>query len=84
MRYRHSFEVDAPLTSDADFHASASSLDAITPPVIPMRLHHEPERMGAGDENVGATQRGRLTMWPGLPLLFAYRGWQTRNTLESC
>ena len=145
MKYRHTFRVRAPLADVAGFHTSASSLKAITPPLIPMQLHHAPERMGNGDEmdftmwmgplpvrwearveDVSLTgfldrqvrgpfeawvhrhtfvqlAEGRtevldevearlkthalwglvgLAMWLGLPLLFAYRGWQTRRLLE--
>jgi ligand-binding SRPBCC domain-containing protein len=49
MRYRHTFRVRASL---------AASLKAITPPLIPMQLHHAPQRMGDGDE-MG------FTMWMG-------------------
>jgi ligand-binding SRPBCC domain-containing protein len=145
MKYRHTFQVKAPLADVVGFHTSATSLKAITPPLIPMQLHNAPERMGNGDEmdftmwmgplpvrwqarveNVTLTGfldrqvRGPfaawahrhtfvqlaeggtevldevearlkthalwglvgLAMWLGLPLLFAYRGWQTRRLLE--
>ena len=58
MKYRHTFRVRAPLADVAGFHTSASSLKAITPPLIPMQLHHAPERMGNGDEM-------DFTMWTG-------------------
>lgn len=75
MKYRHTFRVQAPLAQVADFHKQASSLHAITPPLIPMQLHHTPERLGEGDEMA-------FTMWLGLPVLFAYRGRKTRELLE--
>lgn len=74
--YRHTFRVQAPQAEVAAFHAAASSLGAITPPLMPMQLHHAPERLGEGDEM-------RFTLWLGLPLLFAYRGWKTRRLLEA-
>jgi ligand-binding SRPBCC domain-containing protein len=58
MKYRHTFRVHAPLAEVAEFHASAASLKAITPPLIPMQLHHAPEQMEDGDE-MG------FTMWMG-------------------
>ena len=58
MRYRHSFSVRAPQAVVADFHTRASSLGAITPPLMPMRLHYAPARMADGDEMA-------FTMWLG-------------------
>ncbi len=67
MKYRKSFEVQAPLAEVADFHTSASSLKAITPPLIPMQLHHAPEQMVSGDEMA-------FTMWMGpLPVRWEAR-----------
>jgi ligand-binding SRPBCC domain-containing protein len=67
MKYRHTFRVLAPLAEVAEFHASAASLKAITPPLIPMQLHQAPRRMGNGDE-MG------LTMWVGpLPVRWEAR-----------
>jgi ligand-binding SRPBCC domain-containing protein len=57
MKYRHTFQVHAPLAKVAGFHASAASLKAITPPLLPMKLQHAPERMG--DDEMG------FTMWVG-------------------
>ncbi len=58
MRYHHTFRVRAPQAAVADFHSRASSLGAITPPLIPMRLRHAPERLAEGDEMA-------FTMWLG-------------------
>jgi ligand-binding SRPBCC domain-containing protein len=67
MKYRHIFQVEAPLAEVAGFHTSASSLKAITPPLIPMQLYRAPERMGEGDEM-------EFTMWMGpLPVRWAAR-----------
>jgi ligand-binding SRPBCC domain-containing protein len=67
MRYRHEFRVRATLADVARFHVSAASLKAITPPLIPMQLHHAPARMGDGDQM-------DFTMWMGpLPVR-----WQAR------
>lgn len=67
MRYQRTFRVRAPLADVADFHIAASSLKAITPPLIPMQLHHAPERMGDGDEM-------DFTMWLGpLPVRWTAR-----------
>jgi ligand-binding SRPBCC domain-containing protein len=67
MKYRHSFQVDAPLADVVGFHTAASSLKAITPPLIPMQLHHAPQRMGDGDEM-------DFTMWMGpLPVRWKAR-----------
>jgi ligand-binding SRPBCC domain-containing protein len=67
MRYRHTLRVQAPLADVAGFHTSASNLKAITPPLIPMKLHHAPEQMGDGDEM-------DFTMWLGpLPVRWVAR-----------
>ncbi len=50
MKYRHTFQVHASLADVEGFHTSAASLKAITPPLIPMQLHHAPEQMGESDE----------------------------------
>jgi ligand-binding SRPBCC domain-containing protein len=67
MKHRHTFRVRAPLAGVVGFHTSASSLKAITPPLIPMQLHHAPDQMGDGDE-MG------FTMWMGpLPVRWEAR-----------
>lgn len=65
--YRHSFRVRAPRARVAEFHVGASSLKAITPPLIPMQLHRAPERLRDGDEM-------RFTLWLGpLPIRWLAR-----------
>jgi ligand-binding SRPBCC domain-containing protein len=67
MKYRHTFRVAAPLPDVVEFHTQATSLKAITPPLMPMQLHHAPERMGEGDEMA-------FTMWLGpLPVRWEAR-----------
>ena len=67
MRYRHDFRVRATLADVARFHFRATSLKAITPPLIPVQLHDAPERMGDGDEM-------DFTMWMGpLPIRWEAR-----------
>jgi len=58
MKFRRTFRVRAPRDTVADFYSRATSLSAITPPLIPMRLHRAPERMAEGDEM-------DFTMWLG-------------------
>ncbi|MGD8625294.1 MAG: SRPBCC family protein [Anaerolineae bacterium] len=58
MKFRRVFRVRAPREQVADFHTRASSLGAITPPLVPMQLHRAPEQMGEGDEM-------EFTMWLG-------------------
>ena len=146
MKYRHTFRVQAPLAEVAAFYTAATSLKTITPPLIPMQVHHAPEQMSDDDEMdftmwmgplpvrwtarvEDVSQSGFLDrqirgpfeawahqhtfvpveeevtevldevearikphllwglvglgMWLGLPLLFAYRGWKTKQLLES-
>jgi ligand-binding SRPBCC domain-containing protein len=67
VRYRHTFHVRAPLADVARFHTNAESLRAITPPLIPMRLHSAPRQMEEGDEM-------DFTMWMGpLPVRWVAR-----------
>jgi ligand-binding SRPBCC domain-containing protein len=62
MRYQHTFEVRAPAREVAEFHRRATSLAAITPPPIIVRLHRAPERLADGDVM-------EFTLWVGpLPL----------------
>jgi ligand-binding SRPBCC domain-containing protein len=58
MKFRHCFEVDAPLAAVADFHAQSASLKAITPPPARVQLRRAPARLGEGDEL-------QFTIWLG-------------------
>ncbi|HSJ56262.1 MAG TPA: SRPBCC family protein [Anaerolineae bacterium] len=58
MKYRHTFVVDAPPQEVAAFHTRATSLQAITPPFVPMRLQSAPDEMDDGDEM-------EFTLWLG-------------------
>ena len=67
MKYRHRFEVDAPLAVVAEFHAQSASMGAITPPPVVVRVHSAPSRLDDGDEM-------DFTMWLGpLPLRWLAR-----------
>lgn len=67
MKFRHEFEVQSPVETVAQFHSRSSSLVAITPPPILVRLHQAPDEMGEGDEMT-------FTMWTGpIPIR-----WQAR------
>jgi ligand-binding SRPBCC domain-containing protein len=62
MKYRHRFEVKAPLAAVAEFHAQSASMGAITPPPVVVRVHRAPVRLDDGDEM-------EFTMWLGpLPI----------------
>jgi ligand-binding SRPBCC domain-containing protein len=50
FRYKHRFQVQAPLEKVAEFHARSSSLTAITPPPTRMIVHQAPPRLAEGDE----------------------------------
>ena len=62
MRYKHRFQVEAPLAAVAEFHAQSASMGAITPPPVLVRIHRAPARLDDGDEM-------DFTMWLG-PLPF--------------
>jgi ligand-binding SRPBCC domain-containing protein len=56
--YHHRFSVQASLDRVAEFHQHASSMAAITPPPIVVKIHHAPEVLMDGD-------RMDFTMWLG-------------------
>jgi ligand-binding SRPBCC domain-containing protein len=67
MKYTHHFTVHAPIEVVANFHRSASSLKAITPPPLVMHLHAAPLQVGEGDET-------DFTLWMGpLPVRWVAR-----------
>jgi ligand-binding SRPBCC domain-containing protein len=67
MRYEHAFRVRAPLEAVARFHASPSSLAAITPPPVVARVRRAPDTLGEGDEMA-------FTLWLGpLPVPWVAR-----------
>jgi len=68
VRYRHRFELDAPLAEVAAFHCRPESLRAITPRLLPMQvLGTPPPELVAGDELT-------LRMWLGpLPVIWRSR-----------
>ena len=67
MRYRHRFQVAAPLAHVANFHSRSSSIATITPPLMIVRVHRAPETLGSGDEM-------DFTLWAGpVPLRWVAR-----------
>lgn len=50
MHFRHSFHVDTPLELVSQFHRSANSLAAITPPPLQVKLESAPASLRSGDE----------------------------------
>jgi ligand-binding SRPBCC domain-containing protein len=67
MKYKHRFEVKAPLAAVAEFHAQSASMGAITPPPVVVRVHRAPVRLDDGDEM-------DFTMWLGpLPMRWLAR-----------
>jgi ligand-binding SRPBCC domain-containing protein len=65
MRFRHTFQVRTSVSKVAAFHTAAANMKAITPPLIPMRLHRAPVDLSEGDEM-------SFTMWLG-PLPVRWR-----------
>lgn len=62
MKYQHTFTVKAPLETVAAFHRHSSSMAAITPPPVIVRIHHAPDLLQDGDEM-------DFTLWLGpLPI----------------
>jgi ligand-binding SRPBCC domain-containing protein len=57
-RFRHRFQVAAPLAEVAAFHRKPRSLKAVTPPLIPMFFKDLPEEIGPG-------QTMAFTLWMG-------------------
>jgi ligand-binding SRPBCC domain-containing protein len=58
MKFRHAFQVQASVGQVVAFHTAAANMKAITPPVIPMRLHQTPRVLSEGDEM-------SFTLWLG-------------------
>ncbi len=50
MKYKHRFQVKAPLAEVADFHSQSASMGDITPPPAVVKVHEAPARLGDGDE----------------------------------
>jgi ligand-binding SRPBCC domain-containing protein len=50
LRYQHRFRVAASCSRVAEFHSRASSMGAITPPPMRVRLRHAPTILLQGDE----------------------------------
>ncbi len=50
IKYQHTFQVRAPLSVVADFHAQSASMGAITPPPVIAQIHQAPARLQEGDE----------------------------------
>lgn len=50
MKYHHQFQVKAPLSEVAAFHEHPTSMGAITPPFIQVKVHHAPADISAGGE----------------------------------
>jgi ligand-binding SRPBCC domain-containing protein len=50
MKYRHQFRVPASVERVAEFHAQRTSMAAITPPPIIVKVHHAPPVLADGDE----------------------------------
>lgn len=67
MQYNHRFEVKAPLEAVIDFHRQSTSMGAITPPPVIVKIHHAPTELADGDEM-------DFTMWLGpLPIRWVAR-----------
>jgi ligand-binding SRPBCC domain-containing protein len=67
MHYRHEFEVNASMDKVRRFHSASSSMGAITPPPVLVRLHSAPATLGEGDLM-------DFTMWLGpLPINWVAR-----------
>lgn len=74
MKYSHRFEVHAPLAAVAEFHSRSSSMAAITPPPIIVRIHEAPAVLADGDEM-------EFTLWVGpLPMRWRARIEQVGTT----
>jgi ligand-binding SRPBCC domain-containing protein len=59
MKYQHQFRVNAPVAEVREFHARSSSMGAITPPPVLVRLHRAPLTLDEGDQM-------EFTLWLGL------------------
>lgn len=67
MKFMHRFTVRAPLQRVAEFHQSADSMAAITPPPIFVQMHESPAQLFDGAEM-------EFTLW----MLFVPIRWRAR------
>ena len=58
MNYQHCFRVQASLARVAEFHSQSTSMSAITPYPILIKMHRSPDILAEGDEM-------DFTMWIG-------------------
>ncbi len=65
MKYVHRFQVPAPLAQVAAFHRDPSSMGAITPPPVVVRVHEAPCQLADATEMA-------FTLWMG-PLPIRWR-----------
>lgn len=62
MKYSHRFWVKSPLSNVREFHARSTSMGAITPPPVIVRVHQAPLSLQEGDQM-------DFTLWLGpLPI----------------
>lgn len=62
MKFRHVFQVQAPLAAVREFHGRSASMGSITPPPVIARVHRAPGRLAEGEEM-------DFTLWLGpLPI----------------
>lgn len=67
MKYQHQFTIRASLNKVIDFHQQSSNMAAITPSLVPLKIHVAPTVLHPGDEM-------DFTMWLGpLPVRWLAR-----------
>ncbi len=74
MKYLRQFRVPESVERAAEFHAHSASMATITPPPIIVQAHPALADLADGDEMA-------LTVWLGLPVLFAFWVWKTKGML---
>ncbi len=95
MKYRHQFEVNAPLNKVAQFHRRSQSMADITPPPVKVQIHHAPAELADGDEMDFTLRLGPLpirwaaqiknvnpTGFTDRQLRGPFRHWAHRHTFE--
>jgi ligand-binding SRPBCC domain-containing protein len=80
LEFRHSFRVRAPLDAVASFHRRTTSLPAITPPPVAVRLTRDPGLLSEGDEMEFELRLGPLSMpWTATIDSVSQRGFTDRQ-----
>jgi ligand-binding SRPBCC domain-containing protein len=95
MKYRHRFEVNAPLDKVVEFHSQSQSMANITPPPLKVNVHQAPVELADGDQMTFTLKAGPVSIdwlarienvgpsgFTDRQLSGPFRQWQHRHRFE--